>query len=76
MFYHEHMMRVDLEGNLANLRRSRKRYCEWTDDGGPVERVVAILWIEKWIAQGWRFMPMGDCDHWDPVAGKCLGHEG
>ena len=69
-------MRVDIEGNLAALRRSRKVFCEWRDEAGlPMERVVAILNLEAMLAKGWKYLPLGKCDRWDPVAGKCLGHE-
>ncbi len=41
-----------------------------------MERVAAMLNLEAMLAKGWRYLPMGKCNHWDPVEGKCLGHEG
>ena len=67
-------MRVDVIGMLM---RGKKAYQGMAshDNGQPMTTKETKHYLLTELAQGHRFLPMGDCDNWDEVNGKCLGHE-
>lgn len=73
-YYH---MSIDIEGFL----RRNKDPSKWPtgifkrDDGTPMHSVEAVHYMRALLARGVTGLPTTGCDHFDPMTGRCLGHE-
>lgn len=66
----------DIIGALRDLRRRRGRWSYFNDDDGrPMTRKAAIAGLERELSAGRTGLPGSGCDNFDPITGRCLGHE-
>jgi hypothetical protein len=65
-------MRLDVAGAIANGVGWK-----WVSDaaGNPVGKREAIAWLAARLAEGKRFLPVGDCEGFDFSTGHCPGHK-
>lgn len=66
-------MSVNIEGLLANCKRRKITFMEH-DDGTPMTDTEARTYIAECQAKGWKLLPTGDCEGFDPFGKGCPGH--
>lgn len=67
-----HHMRLDVEGCLLRWHRG-SHHGMTHDDGRPMTNLEAKAELLRLFGQGVKYLPIGDCDTFDPEKG-CPGH--
>lgn len=64
-------MRLDVRGAISNGTGWK-----WFSDseGNPATKADATAWLLDRLAEGKRFLPIGNCEGFDYATGTCPGH--
>lgn len=62
-------MRLDIKGCIRN-----RAFNGFTSNGRDLSRKEAESLLLDKLSEGIKYLPVGDCDNWDPQEG-CLGHK-
>lgn len=66
-------MSVDIEGLLQHCKRKKITFMQH-DDGRRMTDTEARTYIAECQAKGWKLLPTGDCEGFDPFGKGCPGH--
>ena len=68
-------MRIDVTGLLTNAFNDGGQSLDgFIDDGKPAPRSRVLAFLLRQLGDGRKFIPMGTCNNFDQIAGRCLGH--
>ena len=67
-------MSINIRGMLRHFKGRSMKGLMTKDDGTPASDEEVKIELYNHLAQGHNAIPMGHCDNFDYVNGKCLGH--
>lgn len=69
----KHHMSANIEGMLRYHKRKKITYME-DDNGRPLSDKEARAYLQECLAKGWKLIPCGNCEGFDPFGKGCPGH--
>lgn len=68
-------MSIDIRGFLTHYKGRSMKGLMTKDDGTPATDEEVRIELYTHLGKGHTAIPMGHCDNFDYVNGKCLGHD-
>lgn len=66
-------MSTNIEGLLRNMKGKKINFID-DDNGNPMTDKEARTAITELQAKGYKLIPSGECEGFDPFGGGCPGH--
>lgn len=70
----KHHMKASIEGMLHNFKRKKMNGLIDDENGRPMSDSEARKFLAECQAKGWKYIPCGDCDGFDPFEKGCPSH--
>jgi hypothetical protein len=67
-------MRANIEGMLRNFKRKKMNGLIDDENGRPMSDSEARKFLAECQTKGWKYIPCGDCEGFDPFENGCPGH--
>lgn len=66
-------MSANIEGMLRYYKRKKITFMQ-DDDGKPISDKEARAYLAECQVKGWKLIPCGNCEGFDPFGKGCPGH--
>jgi len=66
-------MSLNIKGMLEYYGKRKIKDLFFKEDGTPLSSVESREYLNECLSNGWRVIPIGECDNFDYQKG-CLGH--
>lgn len=67
-------MSANIEGMLRNYKKRSMAGLITDENGHEMSDAKARLFLSQCLAKGWKKIPCGDCEGFDPFENGCPGH--
>lgn len=68
-------MSINIEGFLRNYKNKKMTGLMTDDNGKPMSDGEVRLYLHNCQVNGWKKLPMGECEGFDHFGGGCPGHK-